>query len=269
MKSLDKTFLNYACDNLAETNHGLSGNCIVKYSNEYALKYNRNIPHGVYPFEAKNKRTALFENLLSFDAPEQFQIIKDICELSNISNREETKQVLQKLYERCGEYAGKAIIPHLELPKTTNDTLQTLLEDIEHNIKQNTPELILDRLHTFSCKFIREVCATNNIVVINDKGNYLPLHSLIGMLVKQYETYGLFKSDFVATSLKSSISVFEKYNKIRNDYSYAHDNDVLNKVESEFVIKTIANLLCFIDRIEKLRKEATITPESVNFPVPF
>ena len=269
MKSLDKTFLNYACDNLAETNYGLSGSLIVKYSNEYALKYNRKIPHRTYPFEARNKRTALFENLLSFDAPEQFQIIKDICELSNISNREETKQVLQKLYARCGEYAEKSIIPHLELPKTTDDTLQTLIEDIDHNIKQNTPELILDRLHTFSCRFIREVCVVNNIVVTDNKGLYYPLHSLIGMLAKQYSTYNLFESDFVITSLKSSISVFEKYNSIRNEHSYAHDNDVLNKVEAEFVIKMIANILCFVDKIEKLRKEELVTPKSVNFPVPF
>ena len=90
MDSLDRTFLNYACDNLADTNYGLSGSNIVKFSNEYALKYNRKIPHGAYPFEAKNKRTALLENMLCFNAVEQFQIIKDLCELSSVSDRNKT-----------------------------------------------------------------------------------------------------------------------------------------------------------------------------------
>lgn len=272
METLDRTFLKYACDNLADTNYGLSGSNIVKYLNEYALKYNRTIPHCIYPYEAQNKRTALLENLLCFDASEQFQIIKDLCELSNISNRNETKQVLEKLYDRCSKYADKSIIPHLELPKSNDDTLQTLLDDIEHNIKQNTPELVLDRLHTFSCKFLRKVCIDNNITVTDNKGAFLPLHSLIGMLSKKYSTYDLFKSDFTTTSLKSSISIFEKYNSIRNDQSYAHDNEVLNKMEAEYVVKTIANLLCFIDNVENFRNKSSITPEIAifsDFQVPF
>mgnify|MGYP004440185585 FL=1 len=43
MEKLDDTFLNYACDVLAETNGGLSGMQIVEYCNSYAIDFNRAI----------------------------------------------------------------------------------------------------------------------------------------------------------------------------------------------------------------------------------
>ena len=46
------------------------------------------------------------------------------------------------------------------------------------------------------------------------------------------------------------ISLFAKYNDIRNDNSYAHPNDVLNKAEAEYVVKTMLSTLQFIMKIE-------------------
>ncbi|MCI6889865.1 MAG: hypothetical protein MR836_06805 [Ruminococcus sp.] len=41
MAKIDPTFINYACDILAETDSGLGGMKIAEYSNSYAIKYNR------------------------------------------------------------------------------------------------------------------------------------------------------------------------------------------------------------------------------------
>lgn len=38
------------------------------------------IPHASYPFDAPNKRTALLENLRSFESKDQYRIIKELCE---------------------------------------------------------------------------------------------------------------------------------------------------------------------------------------------
>ena len=84
MAKIDDAFLAYACDILADTNSGLSGMKIVEYCNSYAIDYNRKTPHGSYPFDAPNKRTALKENLRVFDAPEQFRIIKELCDLDGL-----------------------------------------------------------------------------------------------------------------------------------------------------------------------------------------
>ena len=71
------------------------------------------------------------------------------------------------------------------------------------------------------------------------------------MLIKYYKTDGKVTSDFSITALRMGISIFEKFNTIRNDQSFAHDNTILNKNESEFVLKTISNLLVFISKVEE------------------
>ena len=58
MDKLDETFISYACDILADTDAGLSGMKIVEYCNAYAIDFNRTTPHGSYPFDTPNKRTA-------------------------------------------------------------------------------------------------------------------------------------------------------------------------------------------------------------------
>jgi hypothetical protein len=54
------TFVQYAADILGDTNKGLSGPTIVRATAAYAVEYDVNIPHPTYPFDAGNKRTALF-----------------------------------------------------------------------------------------------------------------------------------------------------------------------------------------------------------------
>lgn len=143
----------------------------------------------------------------------------------------------------------------VELPGAQEETLQTLLDDINNSLERNQPTLVLDRLHTFATKFLRKVCIDNGIKVVDNKGNYLPLHSLAGMLKKFYISIKAFQTDFTVTAIQNSISLFEKYNEIRNNQSYAHDNEILNNIEAEFAIKSMANVLTFIDKVENQRKE--------------
>ena len=268
MKSLDTTFLQYASNKLAETNRGVTGSYIITVCNNAAMEYNRKIPFAIYPNDSPNKRTMLLRNLQAFDAPEQFKIIKDICELSEISNTDIARDVLGKLYERCGEYAGKTPVPaKIVLPQPEDDTLQIILEDIEHNIKLGTPELCLDRLHTFSTKYIRRVCEKHNISTVDDKGKNQPLHSLVGMLTKAYKQNDCLDSDFALVALKNSISIFSAFNDIRNNRSFAHDNQVLNKIEAEYVIKVVSDTLLFIDNLEQIHEPPKNT--DIDYDLPF
>lgn len=109
MDKLDDAFLSYACDILADTNSGLSGMKIVEYCNSFAIDYNRKIPHGSYPFDAPNKRTALKENLRVFDAPEQFKIISELCNLPSMSDSGKVKDLKIKLFSRYGNLATEKI----------------------------------------------------------------------------------------------------------------------------------------------------------------
>lgn len=156
----------------------------------------------------------------------------------------------------------------IDLPQKKEETMQTLMDDINNALSRNQPTLVLDRLHTFATKLLRQICVDNSIVVVNDKGDYLPLHSLAGSLKKHYEKLPIFESSFTITAIQNSISLFDQYNGIRNEKSYAHDNDVLGGMEAEFAVKTMANLICFIDKAERYRKQATsdkLTQEEIPF----
>lgn len=148
----------------------------------------------------------------------------------------------------------------LELPKDENiKNLELLLEDIESNIKNDKPELIIDRLHTFASEFLRNLCHAHNIGTVDDKGNEYPLHSLAGMLKKWYIDNNYFESDFAIVAIQSSISLFDKFNGIRNEKSVAHPNELLSKAEAEYAVRSIANTLTFLDKCEKSKNKKVYT----------
>lgn len=143
-------------------------------------------------------------------------------------------------------------LPTVELPKEDNiKNLKLLLEDIESNIKNDKPELVVDRLHTFASEYLRNLCHTHSINTTDTKGVEYPLHSLAGMLKKWYVDNGYFDSEFAVIAIQNSINLFDKYNGIRNDKSAAHPNDLLSKAEAEYAVRIIADTLTFIDKCEK------------------
>lgn len=72
------------------------------------------------------------------------------------------------------------------------------------------------------------------------------------------------QSEFSVSAIKSSISLFDKYNTIRNQQSYAHDNEVLAKMESDYIVRVIAATLTFIDNVEKhIQKKKVVEVEPI------
>ncbi len=140
----------------------------------------------------------------------------------------------------------------VDLPDKDGEKWETLHNEIVQALAKNEPTLVLDRLHTFASKFFRETCETNGIDTKDEKGNQYPLQSLVGMLAKHYKNEGAFDSDFPEVALKCYISVFDKFNNIRNEHSFAHDNEVLNNIEATFVVKTISAAISFVDELERV-----------------
>lgn len=155
-------------------------------------------------------------------------------------------QQVQKIIERLES------LPTVELPKEQSiKNLKLLLEDIESNIKNDKPELVVDRLHTFAAEYLRNLCGTHGICTTDDKGNEYPLHSLAGMIKKWYVDNNYFDSEFAVVAIQNSINLFDKYNGVRNENSAAHPNNLLSKAEAEYAVRIIANTLTFIDKCEK------------------
>lgn len=137
-----------------------------------------------------------------------------------------------------------------KIPKSQNDELNKLITDIWESLGRDIPQFIIDRLHTFTTGFLREICITHDIDIRDDKGNKYPITSLIGSIAKFYVKEKCFESEFSVVAIKSSISIFEKFNDLRNNKSYAHDNKVLNNFETEYMAKSIINTLQLIKTIE-------------------
>lgn len=92
---MNDIFIINACDVLGDTNLGLSGSEIVKYCISYANQYDVEIPHCIYPFGTKvpNKRTALKDNMLKFSRAQQFEILKQLCELSKFEKNNDIQKL--------------------------------------------------------------------------------------------------------------------------------------------------------------------------------
>lgn len=196
-----------------------------------------------------------------------------LCYYEDFCSREE-KELPERTLKKIGEL--RIVVNRLKrtnvsvsLPQKTEETLQTLMKDINDSLARNKPTLVLDRLHTFATKLLRQACMDNGVSVKDEKGNYFPLHSLAGMLKKKYEKKEIFESTFTLRALQNSISLFDSYNDIRNDKSYAHANDILNSVEADFVVKAMANLITFIDKVENYRKKEEIRTQSEQYESPF
>ena len=118
-------FVSYAADILGDTSSGLSGPNIVKMTAAYAVEYGVDIPHPSYPFDAWNKRTALYENLMAFNGQQQYRIIKELCDHYSFppGSNNERKQLKIRLLTRYD---------HLSPESESSEINETLIEETRH-----------------------------------------------------------------------------------------------------------------------------------------
>ena len=55
--------------------------------------------------------------------------------------------------------------------------------------------------------------------------------------------------------LKSSISILEAFNDVRNNQSFAHDNPILNYNESILIFNNVSSVIKFMESIEQDRPD--------------
>lgn len=124
-QGIPATFIQYAADILGDTNAGLSGGAIVKETAAYAVEYDVNIPYPTYPFDAPNKRTALYQNLMAFSPAQQYRIIKELCDHRSFPPGLNTqrKELKVRLVTRYG---------HLAQSDCASEINETLIEETRH-----------------------------------------------------------------------------------------------------------------------------------------
>lgn len=150
-------------------------------------------------------------------------------------------------------------------PISDEKDFESLAKSVREAIERNEPETGLDRLHTYVIKYFRVLCNKHEIKTEREK----PLHSMAGEYVKALKKEGLIESDMTERILKSSISVMEAFNKVRNEQSYAHDNEVLNYNESLLIFGHVTCLIRFIQALETRNTECEDNHEGENDENPF
>jgi len=159
----------------------------------------------------------------------------------------------QALYEECGKIADRlrhdTIVEDIDAiqPNTEDKDFVVLAKSVRESIAKNEPEVALDRLHTFVMKYVRQLCDKHGIS--HDKSK--ALHSLFGEYIKYLKKNNLIGSEMTERILKSSISILEAFNTVRNEQSFAHDNPVLNYKESILIFNNVSSTIKFIEAIEK------------------
>lgn len=169
-----------------------------------------------------------------------------------LTHDEGISQVEENLYNECQKIIARLKddnpVENLNSlkPNVDDEDFSRLSKSIKKAIEQNEPETALDRLHTFTVKYIRELCIKHSI----DFNKTTPLHSLFGSYVKYLENENIIESEMAIIILKSSISVLDRFNDVRNNKSFAHDNKILNYNESILIFNSIANIIKYLETIE-------------------
>jgi len=155
---------------------------------------------------------------------------------------------------------------NIGLPPVDKYDMKLLQRDIDHNIAANTPELVLDRLHTFSTQYIRDVSNKHGISIKNDKGENFSIDTMVVNLKNYYKDSDYFSSEFCIVAIQNSINIFAKFNVIRNNHSFSHPNPILDKIEAEYAVRIVADTLAFIDKIENAKVTNIIADEDDELP---
>lgn len=156
----------------------------------------------------------------------------------------------ERFFDLLHRIEGGGAVPRMDgIEKFKKDTtLEELVAAIDRDISANKPAAALDRLHTYCMKKFSHLLSERGIPCDRDD----PLHSRVGKYVRALESEQELR-EMTRRAAKSSISIFESFNDIRNNRSFAHDNDLVDQAEARFIFDTVTSYLRFLKCIEANR----------------
>lgn len=236
------SFINQACDILAETHKGLSGPKIVQYLNSYAFDYGVDIPFSEYPFpqSVPNKRTALRKNLQAFTPEQQLQILNDLCQFDLLKDNEAVRNLRYQLVSRYG---------HLLTHPESNSIDARLIEQAKHWLSDFPAALKLcdEALLKYENKiFLRNLL--DDLRLCLEK----LLHAILQnskSLENQIQDLGGFVKERGGSKELSNmfLKLIDYYAKYQNSY-IKHDDAVIES-EIEIIFEITCSLMRFLVRI--------------------
>jgi hypothetical protein len=137
-------------------------------------------------------------------------------------------------------------------PNEDDENFDALAKQARSAIENGTPELGLDRLHTFVVKYIRKIYESHFTKAANRMAT---ANSLLGEFANDLRQKGVIQSKLTSDILKFSTKVLDEFNHVRNNQTLAHDNpELINKDEAYFIYQSIAASIRFLGALEANRK---------------
>jgi hypothetical protein len=161
--------------------------------------------------------------------------------LGSVEHRDQCRNIANRLLKTTGVQDLEVITPN-----AAGRDFEALAKSVRDSIERNEPEAGLDRLHTFVVKYLRELCIKNEIPVDREK----PVHSLMAEYVKHLRKSGKIESEMAERILKSTISLLDAFNQVRNERSFAHANPTLSYEESLLIFNSMTSCIRFLRAID-------------------
>ncbi len=128
---------------------------------------------------------------------------------------------------------------------SSDSTLSKLRASIASDLIAEKPDVALDRVHTYCVKRLRHLLAARG----QPFAPTTALDALFGAYGRILKETGAV-SEFALPTLRVQHKLFDGLNQARNKRSFAHDNDLLDLSEAQFLIDCTLATLAFIERLE-------------------
>lgn len=144
---------------------------------------------------------------------------------------------------------------------SSDTTLAKLRASIAADLVAERPDVAPDRVHTYCVKRFRHLLASRG----HEVDARTPLDAIFGAYARILRDEGAV-SQFALPTLRVQHKLFDGLNHARNKRSLAHDNELLDASEGQFVIECVLASLAFIERIEA---ERTVLQANVDGDIHF
>ena len=133
-------------------------------------------------------------------------------------------------------------------PNTDDQDFEVLAKELRAAIDSDRPEVALDRLHTFTVKFIRAIYIRHFKRTPDQKTT---ANSLLGEYANDLRKNNVLASTMASEILKSSARILDKFNHVRNNQTLAHDNGaLLGRSEARFIFASVSASIRFLRDLE-------------------
>lgn len=241
---------------------GMSGGYVMDLSNrEFAtlimdeLSIDGEAP--IYAARGGSKANRLRAILSEANADEAARLLRALWEHREhrrwtpgeiVENRpREVKARFMAVVERLEQQA--AISPTDALTRFAESaTLDELIEAIQRDVAASRHAAALDRLHTYCMKRFMHMLERAGLECRREE----PLQSRVGKYVRTLKQDRDLRP-MTEQILKNAMGILQQFNDIRNNRSFAHDNEIVDADEARLIFDTVIAILRFLEPRDEAR----------------